>query len=302
MKLNNSLSSFNDINNFTDNIGDIKNNFNEIISHCIVYNNAIELLKNKTEFLNDPQLIPINENLEYVSSKNNISYYDLIQKINNTCTYKWTFETNGNSHSCDTDAPEGTVFNVKVCKPIDIIKMLYPTNLIENNDLLLYSSILDDIDNYISKANSSGNVEPTSFKEILDEMQKLYSDYLLKICTTLDIFNNTIYELMREIKPLIGNKNNFFSFLNGHFIKTNVQIILKNLKNAFGKNIFSIGLSLNIVGCALILSISSTLILLAIINEELKQNIKTENTPGLSSSEMPFNKVSPFGAQKILPA
>ena len=302
LKLNDSLTSFNDINDFTDNIGDIKSNFNEVISHCIVYNNAIELLKNKTEFLNDPQLIPLNENHEYVSSKDNISYYDLIKKINNTCTYKWAFETNGNSHPCDINTPRGTVFNVKDCKPKEIIEMLYPTDLIENNNLLLYSSILDDIDTYINNANSNGNVEPTSFKEILDKMEKLYSDYLLKIYRTLDIFNNTIYELMREIKPLIGNKNNFFSFLNGHFIKTNVQIILKNLKNAFGKNIFSIGLSLNIVGCALILSISSTLILLAIINEELKQNIKIENTPGLSSSEMPFNKVSPFGAQNILPA
>ena len=299
LKLNNSLTSFNDINDFTDNIGDIKNNFNEVISHCIVYNNAIELLKNKTEFLNDPQLIPVTDNHEYIPSKNNISYYGLIQEINKICTYNWSFETNGNSHSCNTNAPAGTVFNVKNCKPWTIINALHS---IENNNLLLYSSILYDIDTYISNANSNGNDEPTSFKEILDELQKLYSDYLSKIYRTLDIFNNTIYELMREIKPLIGNKNDFFSFLNGHFIKTNIQIILKNLKNAFGKNIFSIGLSLNIVGCALILSISSTLILLAIINEELKQNIKTENIPNMSSSEMQFNKVSPFQAQNILPA
>ena len=299
LKLNNSLTSFNDINDFTDNIGDIKNDFNEVISHCIVYNNAIELLKNKTEFLNDPQLIPVKDNHEYIPSKNNISYYDLIQEINKICIYNWSFETNGNSHSCNTNAPAGTVFNVKNCKPWTIINALHS---IENNNLLLYSSILYDIDTYISNANSNGNDEPTSFKEILDELQKLYSDYLSKIYRTLDIFNNTIYELMREIKPLIGNKNDFFSFLNGHFIKTNIQIILKNLKNAFGKNIFSIGLSLNIVGCALILSISSTLILLAIINEELKQNIKTENNPGMSSSKMQLNNVSPFQAQNILPA
>ena len=50
------------------------------------------------------------------------------------------------------------------------------------------------------------------------------------------------------------------------------------------------------------LSISSTLILLAIINEELKQHIKNENTPGqaaASSSQMKLNGVSPFQPKPI---
>jgi len=69
------------------------------------------------------------------------------------------------------------------------------------------------------------------------------------------------------------------------------------LKDALGSNIYSIGVSLTIVGCSLMLSISSTLILLAIINEELKQHIKNENTPVqamASSSQMKLNGVSPF--------
>ena len=108
---------------------------------------------------------------------------------------------------------------------------------------------------------------------------------------------------MSRISQYIGNENNIFSILNGKFTQINVKIILKCLKDALGKNIFSIGLSLNIVGCALILSISSTLILLAIINEELNQHIKTENTPGIaSSSELKLNNVSPFQPQNMLPA
>ena len=67
-------------------------------------------------------------------------------------------------------------------------------------------------------------------------------------------------------------------------------------------NIYSIGVSLTIAGCSLMLSISSTLILLAIINEELKQHIKNENTPGqaaASFSQMKLNGVSPFQPKPI---
>jgi hypothetical protein len=119
----------------------------------------------------------------------------------------------------------------------------------------------------------------------------------------LIVFDDIIENLMSRISQYIGNENNIFSILNGKFTQINVKIILKCLKDALGKNIFSIGLSLNIVGCALILSISSTLILLAIINEELNQHIKTENTPGFASScELKLNNVSPFQPQNMLPA
>lgn len=137
---------------------------------------------------------------------------------------------------------------------------------------------------------------------ILNNLKKLYDDYLSQIHLTLIVFDDIIENLMKRMSSVMGNQNNFFSILNGKFTQINVKIILKFLKDAFGKDLFSIGLSLNIVGCILILSISSTLILLAIINEELKQNIKIENTPGMSSSGMKLNNISPFQPQNILPA
>ena len=156
-----------------------------------------------------------------------------------------------------------------------------------------------DADAFINNANS---LSDGSFLKMLENLRDIYKEYLSQIHYVLIVLDDIIENLMGKISPFIGNQNNFFSFLNGHFIQINIKIILKYLKDAFGKNIFSIGLSLIIVGCALILSISSTLILLAIINLELNQHIKMENTPGMSSSEMKLNNISPFKPQNILPA
>jgi len=165
-----------------------------------------------------------------------------------------------------------------------------------------YAEILEDIDTFVQNAN---NENEDSFKTMLKNLNDYYEAYLMQFNSTLNTFDDIIAELMSEINQYIGDDGNFFSFLNGKFIKANIKIILKYLKDALGSNIYSIGVSLTIVGCSLMLSISSTLILLAIINDELKQHIKNENTPVqamASSSEMKFNGVSPFQPKPILPA
>ena len=310
LNLRESLKSFNDINNVQENIRSIRESFSIANSHLKVSNDAFELLRKKTEFSEDPQLIPVNDNYEYDKNRINISYYELIKKINDDFNnkdkkYKWDYSIDENSDNqpCSTGAVYQTTFSVKVCKPHEIIDPLYSINSDSYSNLKLFSSFSSDIEDLLILANKEvNNDEEETFKEILKKLDLLYSDYLSQFGETLEIFDETIKKLMEGIRPLIGNQENFFSFVNGHFIQTNVQIILKYLKDAFGKNIFSIGLSLIIVGCALILSISSTLILLAIINLELNQHIKMENTPGMSSSEMKLNNISPFQPQNILPA
>ena len=301
LNLGNSLSSFNNINEVQESIESFRNNFSDANSLCAVYNSTYEWLQ-KEKLLKETQLFPLND---LGQNKKIISYFELINLINKTFSrldnmdgkrYQWNFETENTQ--CDTTVNDQTPFNPKYCSPIKIIKALFQNGL-GNSDLEKYAIIVDHIQAFINNTLYEDNGE--SFLQKLNKLKEYYFEYLSEFSSTLNIFNDVINNLMSKIRNLIGNNNNIFSFLNGHFIKTNVQIILKNLKDALGKNIFSIGLSLNIVGCVLILSISSTLILLAIINEELNHHIKTENTPGMSSSKIKLNHVSPFRPNNLLP-
>ena len=290
LDLEDSLDSFNNINSIAINIKNLRNNFNE---QYIVYNQTIEKLNKEKNLESDIHLILTGEHNE---QEDKISYFDFISKINvgfesENNHYKWDFGCTNNQCNGDRQID----FNPKSCPPYDIIKDL----TLNDDNLKNYAIILQDADKFI---NNTYSPYEGSFLKMLDNLRDKYKEYLSQINYVLIVLDDIIENLMGKISPFIGNQNNFFSFLNGHFIQINIKIILKYLKDAFGKNIFSIGLSLIIVGCALILSISSTLILLAIINLELNQHIKMENTPGMSSSEMKLNNVSPFQPQNILPA
>lgn len=298
LNLGNSLGSFDVINEVQENIRNIRSTFMNVISQCLVYNATINWLNGEKEFLNDTFLIP---KTGYDSNKNKISYFDIIEKINNefqkeSQKYKWDF-SNYNNKECKSSESANTVFNIKTCKPITIINELGLTN-----DLKRYAEILDDIETFLNNANTiNAHDSKESFIEILNKLRDKYLDYLNHLDSTLGSFDEVLFNLMGAIRPLIGEGANFFSFLNGHFICTNVKIVLKYLKSSLGSDIYSIGVSLCIVGCSLILSISSTLILLAIINEELKQHIQNENRPNPGSTVIPFgaNNVTPFPPQKL---
>ena len=79
----------------------------------------------------------------------------------------------------------------------------------------------------------------------------------------------------------------YLSFLNGKFIATNLKIILKYLKYSLGVDLYTVGVCLIVVGFSLALSVCSTIILIIIINIELKKNMdakrlaNTENVPDI---------------------
>ena len=68
-----------------------------------------------------------------------------------------------------------------------------------------------------------------------------------------------------------------FSFLNGHFIQVNLKILLKYLKHSLGKDLYTVGICLVVVGFSLILSISSTILLIVVINIGIKEDMEMKN-------------------------
>ena len=125
-----------------------------------------------------------------------------------------------------------------------------------------------------------------SFMKTLDELSVLYIDYLNKYLDVLGFLKTTIGSIINIIRPYI-EEGNAFSFLNGKFIGTNIKILLKYLKYSLGKDIYTVGLCLIIVGCSLILSISSTILLNIIINID-RNSIINPKVPGAQSTAAPI--------------
>ena len=65
--------------------------------------------------------------------------------------------------------------------------------------------------------------------------------------------------------------------MNGKFIGINLKIVLKYLKYSLGKDLYTVGLCLVVVGFSLILSVSCTIFLIVYINIELKKNMIAAN-------------------------
>lgn len=122
------------------------------------------------------------------------------------------------------------------------------------------------------------NAHANEYKTTLNNIKEKYSDYLFSYINALDVFGATIRRITGQLRQYIGDGNNLFGFVNGKFIGTNLKIILKYLKSALGGDIKTIGICLLIVGCSLALSISSTILLIVVINADIDNNKKLQNS------------------------
>jgi len=124
-------------------------------------------------------------------------------------------------------------------------------------------------------ANSNND---DSVKEIIVDLKGHYETFLGTYDTILGEFLGIIQRFTTLVRRYSGD-NDAFSFLNGKFIGTNLKIILKYLKYSLGVDLYTVGVMLIVVGCSLALSVSSTIILIVIINIELKKNMDSRTGP-----------------------
>ena len=181
---------------------------------------------------------------------------------------------NGVTDSFSHDSTTELKLNPKYCKP------LY-RDWIENNELDSSSNkakikntaeVISDTITFIENAMKDINVNDHYLK-ILNELKDKYELYLNQYIEALDFFNTTIKRITNKLNEYSGD-NQTFSFIQCNFIGTNLKIVLKYLKSALGKDIFTVGICFLIVGCSLILSISSTILLIVIINTDIDKNKK----------------------------
>ena len=98
--------------------------------------------------------------------------------------------------------------------------------------------------------------------------------------------NNLIGEILDK-----SESGTILGIFNGKFIGINLNIILNYIKILFGEDLYKVGISLIIIGFSSIISISSTIILISIINYILKQKIEVENKPNIIREKNNNNNV-----------
>ena len=138
--------------------------------------------------------------------------------------------------------------------------------------------IVKNIKESIDYANTE-TAENGGYKKKLEELRDSYDGFLEGYIGVLSPVNDTIKQITNIIKEYTGDEGGLFSFVNCNFIGSNLKVILKYLKTALGKKIYTVGICLIIVGISLALSISSTILLIVIINIQIDENKQKLNKP-----------------------
>ena len=274
LDLGSSLNSFQDINNVEANISSTLEQFNQISANHLTFEALSRRLQEEVDIKADIFLLSV-QGEDPGQNRNPISYQNFLHKIS-TDTLKWDIEST-NKVNCDT-LPPGSIYHPKFCKPLS----KFPPPGDEHE----YADILNDIDDMVSTANSDST---DSFKKVIQNLDTKYTSFLNSYTTALRTFQNIIRSITTLVRQYSGD-DDAFSFLNGKFIRTNLKIVLKYLKYSLGVDLYTVGVCLIVVALSLALSVSSTILLVVIINIELKKNQDAKKLVNTGMvPEMPVN-------------
>ena len=243
------------------------------------------LLENRLQFTEDTNLILLDPQSNTPEAQKIINLDEIIKKLNDSpgADEKWNLLEGDKDKICIKDQNDGFAKNSQnvlhpwTCEP-------YHRDWIEEGsgttDITNYAKIATDIIDLLKYAK--GEIEPAdnpnykSYYDILDELKGKYEVYLNKYMDVLEFFDDVIDQITSALEEAIGSngQHDTFSFLDGKFIRNDLKILLKYLQYSLGEDIYTVGLCLVIVGFSLILSVSSTILLLVIINISLESNKK----------------------------
>ena len=290
---NGSLTELFNLSDVTDDFDIIQEKKNEIQGYMDEFRERMNypsytylksLLENRLQFTEDTNLILLDPQSNTPEAQKIIKLDEIIKKLNDStgADEKWNLLEGDKDKICIKDQNDGFAKNSQnvlhpwTCEP-------YHRDWIEgsgNTDITNYAKIATDIIDLLKYAK--GEIEPAdnpnykSYYDILDELKGKYEVYLNKYMDVLEFFDDVIDEITSALEEAIGSngQHDTFSFLDGKFIRNDLKILLKYLQYSLGEDIYTVGLCLVIVGFSLILSVSSTILLLVIINISLESNKK----------------------------
>ena len=273
-------NDFNTVNQAKTKIDVYTIDFKNLALNYPAYNVLKNALKNKTEFKNDTSIILVGTANSNTFGK--VSLDDIIKSLNDsieaetTKPDRWNQYEGNKNFKCEDGLDQNdppTKIHPWTCEPNNRDWIGSSTENVKK-----YAEISSDIINLLKIANGTKG-EDESYYDVIKGLKDEYTEYLNQYLEVLGFFGEVTGDVISILKDGIGNSENAFSFLNGKFIQTNLKVILKYLKDSLGKDFYTVGLCLLIVGCSLILSISSTILLIVIINADVENNKKlAENT------------------------
>lgn len=129
---------------------------------------------------------------------------------------------------------------------------------------------IESIKSLVTNANDESDGS-TGFLKLSKALNTKYHLFLKAEIDALKEFKKKILDFKSIFKEYIGEKGDFFDFLNCKFLGTNLKVILKSLKYSVGENIYTIGICLTVLGCSIAIAICTTLLLIIILDENKKK-------------------------------
>ena len=276
------------------NMEEIQNEFKNK-KNMFVYTEYLSQINDRNEFISkDLSLIAMDNSVDPAEYK----FTDLLEKINTEAQGRSTKEhwdiTNNDNFDCehiDTNS-EQTEYHPKKCWPPDKPWVIGNSELINSKTIAL----LGAIKTLVLLANSE--VENNGIIKILkvgdSSLKSLYDNFLQSEITTLTSFITRTQELTKIVSKYSGKNEKMFNFANCGFIKTNIQVLIKNLKDAFGNDLYTIGVFFLLAAFSMAVAICSTILLIVIINANTGSNKKGANEDEIkelrASEERVFDK------------
>ena len=284
---NSSISSFDDIKTAEKQIADSKKIFieNKDFRTYKAYKGELEKRVNLTA--EKLCLVKEDANIDFeninMDSQDVLSFFKTLTELNraidsNNKQDSWSVEGDTNK-ICSSDNtndessyPGSTNFHPKYCYPSNRywIKDLTQPGNTDIPEISGRAKIIGDTLTFIENANKNSNSN-NDYLKIINDLKDKYEIYLDAYIVALDNFNTTINKITSKLNDYTGDAS-LFSFAKCSFIGTNIKIILKYLKESLGGDIYTIGVCLILVGCSLALSISFTILLIVVINEDINKN------------------------------
>ena len=181
-------------------------------------------------------------------------------------------KTCGPENNDDSSYSGAINFNPLKCKPLDRDWIQRLTDGDTNINIKKEAEILTDTLNFLDKAKTLSYDK--GYLKVLDDLKDTYLKYLNQYINALDSFKVILNNITNKLKKYINKDEGIFSFIDCRFIGTNLKVMLKYLKSILGGNVKTIGFCLSVIGCSLGLSISSTILLIVIINIDIDNNKK----------------------------
>lgn len=239
-----------------------------------VYKEYLSELNKKCEF-NSDELSLIATDVTTTPSK--YLFTELLNSINteaNTQNKKETWDiTSTSTDICSSSSTDETHSSTKNYHP----KKCFPTDktwVINTGSLSDEVAKLNDFRNFINLVQDS--TDNRSIKKIINDLSVNYDTFLDKEISAIDTFMSSLKKITNIVVNVSGKEEEIFSFINCKFIKSNTQILLAYFKNAFGNDIYMIGIYLLLAAFSLAFGISFTLLLTVILKKNVEKNIREE--------------------------